>query len=137
MSNWWRTRIQRKKKPIVQIVLIRRKSGRIEPEPVFRLNLVGGDIFTKQPNGHYWVTAHVDLPDGTAINPENERAKYEYFMDLNSGHSLEKVMPDWSLWEDKGQSLKEARISAYLHINDRNCCLADPERPSTIDLLDQ
>jgi hypothetical protein len=137
MFNWWRTRIMCDKRATVNIVLIRSKVGRIEPQPILRVNLRDVHIFTRQPDGYYWLTARVVLPDEKRLSLDTERFKYEYSMDLNWIQSLEITMPDWSLWQNNGKSLLNATVSANLHINDRRCRLAVSQKPSSVDLWDQ
>jgi hypothetical protein len=137
MFNCWRSRIVLKQEPIVEVLLVRRTAGQLKPSLIIVINLRGMEIFTRQGAGYFWLTGTFAIPNKEAMKFKTEKMPYGYFMNLEVVHSFQSDLPDWSFWEDKGQSLKEAGLTSYLHINDRTCRLTRSKKPSNVELREQ
>ncbi len=138
MFKWFRSRIVLKQEPDVGIVLIRRTAGMVKPFPFLRVTLKGASIFTRQPDGYYWLTGEMFIDKQRTIRFRNEKEPYRYFMDLGKGSfHFEQELQNWSFWDDKGESLKETTFTSILYINDRACHLTKSQKPKSVELWEQ
>ncbi len=137
MFSWFRSRIIVKQKPQVIVVLIRRKTGRDKPYPIIRIILKGINVFTRQTEGHYWLTAELYIDNQKCIRFKNEKAHYQPFMDLGDTVYFETELPDWSYWDNKGELLKEAKFTSRIFINDRSHYLTRCQKPLDIETWEQ
>jgi len=135
--NWWRSRIVRKQKSSIEIYLVRNTAGRLQPEPSMKIKLSRIEVFTRQPQGYYWLTGCLDIPKKPEYHLATERISYAYSMDLSMLPWFEVRLSDWELWENDGELLKTATLTTYLHINDRNCRLTKSQKPANIELWEQ
>ena len=136
MFNWCRSTISLKSKPVADIALIRATHSYVNPNPMIRVAIKDVEVFTRQPDGQFWMTAELTLPNKEKMKFKLYKTPYEHYMDLTPLWFNAQSLADWTFWDNDGQILKQSTLTTILFINDRKCLLTKNQKP-IVTFLDQ